>query len=180
MGLQLKGRTAMKRTARIATGVLIVFVLFMFGPTHRQRLIADAPQQLTISNISVSGDVVGVGPAGAPAPTGILFDYDFTKAQNKACSATVTTNCVSGFTLTTQSGATQVGAAVSIALPATISSTAVTTNIPASYTAPTNLGNYSACLQVNFKDAAGAVQGGPQICVGFPILPDSPLNLRVQ
>ncbi|MGH8863091.1 MAG: hypothetical protein ACREVZ_00340 [Burkholderiales bacterium] len=170
----------MKKAARIATGVLIVFVLFMFGPTTRHPLIADAPQQLTISNVSVSGDVLAFGPAGAPAPTGILFDYDFTKAQNKACSATVTANCVAGFTLTTTSGTTQVGASVNVPLPGTISSTGITTNIAAPYSAPANLGSYSACLQVNYKDSTGVAQGGPTACTGFSILPDAPLNLRVQ
>jgi hypothetical protein len=169
----------MKKAARIAAGILLVFLAFMFWPTSR-RLIAEPPQQITISNISASGDVAAFGAAGQPAPTGILFDYDFTKPQNKPCSATVTTNCVSGFTLTTLAGSTPMGAPVSVPLPTSISSTGPTTNITVAYTPPVNLGAYSACLQTNYRDAAGSVQGGPQSCIGFSILPDAPANLRLQ
>ena len=155
----------MKRMFRIAGFASCLVFAWMFGcPTQPNA-------ENGLFNLHFQVNAAGV-------PTAVLFDYDFTKPQNRPCSGTVTTNCVSGFTLTTLSGATQVGTPTGISLPASLSITAVTVGITTLYTAPTSLGNYSVCIQVNYKDGTGTVQGGAQGCLGYAVLPDAPLNVR--
>ena len=156
----------MKRMFRIASFTGIFLLIWLRGCTNAPNAGGG------LFNLHFQVNAAGV-------PTAILFDYDFTKPQNKPCSGTVTTNCVSGFMLTTLSGTTQVGAPTSISLPASLSTTAVTVGITTPYTAPISLGNYSVCIQVNYKDGTGTVQGGVQGCLGYAILPDAPLNVRM-
>ena len=120
--------------------------------------------------------------AAPPAPTGIIFDYDFSQAANRACSTTITTNCVSGFTFTvTLNNTTVIGTPQAIVLPTTINATGPTTGILCQNCIPalTNLGNYALCIQTNYKDASGAPQSGNSACLTYSI-PAIAVNLRTQ
>ena len=134
-------------------------------------------------NASLLGMALHLVPqvnAASGIPTAVLFDYDFTQPLNKACSSTVTSNCVSGFTVTLAQGSTAIGSPVSVALPATISSTGPTVGISGALPAISAMGQYTVTVQVMFKDATGTVQGGPVAALNFPLTPSGVANIRVQ
>ena len=123
--------------------------------------------------------------AQAVTPTQFLWDYDFTQPNSRACSATVTTSCVSGFTeqvmVQPASGpATLLAGPTAIPLPATISTTGPTVGISAPFTPPTAMGNYQLWVTVNYKDGNGVAQIGPTSSLGFAVLPIAAQNLRTQ
>jgi hypothetical protein len=135
---------------------------------------------LFLSSGKQTGLVFQTNAAGAP--TGIIFDYDFSQPANRACSATITTNCVSGFSFTMQLNNASFGAPVqNILLPATINAAGPTLGITCSNCIPalTNLGNYTLCVQTNYRDVNGIGQAGNSACLTYSI-PSVAVNLRTQ
>jgi len=118
----------------------------------------------------------------AAAPTQFLWDYDFTQPSSRACSSTATVSCVSGFTVQTvvQPAFTVIAGPVSVALPATISTTGPTVGISAPFTPPAAMGNYQIWVTVNWKDGSGTAQSGPTSALGFAVIPVAASNLRTQ
>jgi len=136
---------------------------------------------LNASLLGVALHLVPQVSAASGIPTAVLFDYDFTQPLNKACSSSVTTNCVSGFQVGYfQSSGTQIGSWTSVALPATTSSTGPTVGISSAYAGPTTLGSYIIEVQTMYKDSTGATQGGPVASLSFPLTPSAALNIRTQ
>lgn len=114
-------------------------------------------------------------------PVSILWDYDFTTPNDKACSATVTTSCVSGFQEAVfNSKPAQVAGPVNVPLPATISSTGPTTGISTPFNVPTSLDTYQIQVSIAWKDGTGAQQFGPSAGLAFPRIPNAVGNLRAQ
>ena len=85
--------------------------------------------------------------------TQFLWDYDFTQPNSRACTATITSNCVNGFTVQTVNTTTNAviaGPAI-IPLPATINATGPTIGIAAPFTPPATLGQYSIQVTVTWQ-----------------------------
>jgi hypothetical protein len=156
----------MKTLLRISLALGMALLLALSIPSWK------ASKQQSSSGLRFQVNAAGL-------PTGILFDYDFTQPLDKACSATVTTSCVSGFTFITQLNGIAMGTPINILLPATISATGPTlaiacANCIATLTSP---GAYLFCLTTNYKDASGTVQSGAVACLAKSY-PDAPVNLR--
>ena len=85
--------------------------------------------------------------------TQFIWDYDFTLLNSRACSTTILTACVSGFTTQTVNQLTNAVLAgpTAIALPTTISTTGPTVGIAAPFTPPTALGQYAVQVIVNWR-----------------------------
>ena len=108
-----------------------------------------------------SGPVAGLTIAVLPTlpvnlrvtTTQFFWDYDFTQPNSRACSTTVTTACVTGFTTQTVNTTTNaiVAGPFAVALPATINTTGPTIGIASPYTPPTTMGLYSIQVIVNWK-----------------------------
>jgi len=86
-------------------------------------------------------------------PTQFTWDYDFTQPLSRACSTTVLTACVSGFTTQTVNQLTNaiISGPFAVSLPATISTTGPTVGIAAPFTPPTALGQYAVQVIVNWR-----------------------------
>lgn len=104
------------------------------------------------------------------------FNYDFTKPNNVPCTATLTSNCVTGFTVTTLSGTTVVGTPLAVPLPAPV--TGVMTGISSGpYTQPATVGPYTAVFTTNFLDITGVarVSTGSWF-IGFTVVPPTSIS----
>jgi hypothetical protein len=131
--------------------------------------------------------LLSVVPMAAVPPTTVVFDFDFTQTGSSACTVTVTTSCVSAFTVSFyQNGipgsGTPLGTPTVMFLPTPISTTGPTTNIRCAGCIPTTLtypGIYYACVLTNWKDSTGAAQVSNSNCVGFG-WPSAPVNLHLQ
>lgn len=119
--------------------------------------------------------------SAAGVPVAVLWDYDFTAPNSRACSTTIVLSCVSGFTVSTvNSSNVTVSGPVIIALPVTINTTGATLGITAPFTPPAAMGQYQILASVNWKDSAGVAQSGPTSALSFPVIPIGPANLRTQ
>jgi len=118
---------------------------------------------LAVSVLLLSAFLVG---AQAAPYTGMTASWDFRLFP--ACSATLTANCVTSFTFSMQFNNTPVGTPVTVAVPATTSTTAPTpipcNNCIAAGTF-TNWGVYLGCYTANYKDVNGVIQPGPVACI---------------
>jgi hypothetical protein len=163
----------MRTLKHIGIGLSLMMLAWAFG-------CPSTP--LTANMLGIAMHIsAGQVSAASGLPTSVLWDYDFTQPLNKACSSSVTTNCVSGFQVGYfQSSGTQIGSWTSVALPATISSTGPTTGISTAYAGPTTLGSYLIEVQTMYKDSTGATQGGPVASLSFPLTPSAALNIRTQ
>jgi len=133
----------------------------------RLRISILAALLLAVSAALVYGQTGGTGPVASVSfpvlptlpinlrttPTQFLWDYDFTQPLSRACSTTVLTACVSGFTTQTINQLTNavIAGPVAVALPATISTTGPTVGIAAPFTPPTALGQYAVQVIVNWR-----------------------------
>jgi hypothetical protein len=119
-------------------------------------------------------------------PTAVLWDYDFTKPQNKACSTATQASCVISFTLSTTNVSNPNVPPVPVGTASTLSVLAMppsnpsgpTVGISMPYTAPTAFGWYMVSVQVNFNDAGGVAQSGPKVGLSYYVGPDTIYNLR--
>lgn len=161
----------MKTIARIFAGLVFCSFYWIVGcPDH--------PAPAALGNVLHIRMLVS---AATGLPTSVLFDYDFTQPLNKACSATVTSNCVSGFQAGYFSGSgAQLGSWTAVPLPATISSTGPTIGISTPYTGPSSLGIYQLEVQVLYKDGSGAAQQGPVAAAPLVLVPSAVSNVRSQ
>jgi len=133
--------------------------------------------------ILLTGFLLQGGRAQAlPPVTQFLWDYDFTQPNSRACSTTITTACVSGFTVQTivQPSFAVIAGPVAIPLPGTINTTGPTVGISSPFTPPSAMGNYQIWVTVNWKDSSGAAQTAPTASLGFAVVPVVPANLRTQ
>src|SRR5438445_10558368 len=104
--------------------------------------------------VSLSYPVLPTQPTNLrTTATQFLWDYDFTQPNSRACTTTVTTACVTGFTVQTinQTTGAVIAGPPAVALPATISSTGPTIGIASPFTPPTALGSYAVQVTVNWK-----------------------------
>ncbi len=136
----------MKLSLRIAALILLTFTVAV------ALIYAQAGGAGPVASISYP--VLPTLPTNLrTTPTQFLWDYDFTQTNSRACSTTVLTACVLGFTTQTVNQLTNailVGPTV-VALPTTISTTGPTVGIAAPFTPPTALGQYAVQVIVNWR-----------------------------
>jgi hypothetical protein len=119
-------------------------------------------------------------------PTAVLWDYDFTKPNNKPCTTATQASCVFSFTVSTSNVSDLTKPPVPVGTPITLSvltmpaanTTGPTVGISVPYVAPTAFGWYMITVTVRFNDASGVTQAGPNIGVSYYVGPDGVLNLR--
>lgn len=129
----------------------------------RRFLFAGLLSLVSIFNaptITTHGLRAQLGTNGLP----VGFFFDASLVAPPPCSSTVTVACVTGFNLLTFSSSNTLVATLAVPLPATVSTTGLTTSIPSgTYTPPaatTLTAVYSVQTQVLYKDPAGNTLAG--------------------
>jgi hypothetical protein len=114
--------------------------------------------------------------AAQAATVDVKFDYNFT--DNPACTATRTTNCVSGFRVGFLNGST-LDSKVNIPLPANPSGQVV--GLTSSFTSQGIYGGKTIAAVAVGKDAAGVevISDPTKATSPIVLLPGAPLNITV-
>lgn len=152
---------------RITIFLALLFIAWIVAP------IGLVAPESALANLRLRVTAQGV-------PVAVEGDYDFTLPQNLPCSATVTRNCLYRFTLATTDNATlqlvSTAALLTTAIPATSGPQVV--SIP--WTAPTDWGQYTITVTIEYLGGDGKVRIGKTSALAYDRTPDAWKNPRVR